>query len=146
MGGAAVVLLLAVLMVSCVSRTLIYSYLPVSGGWLSTDTIRFHLADIPSNDIYSFHAGVRYTDRYSYRDIWLVMEQRTGTTVRLDTLHIDLMPAARGLRERGVVMHEAEVLVRAYRLAAGQGLDVLIYPIMTDSLLDGITDVGLRVE
>lgn len=145
-GLAVVQLLLVVLMVSCLSRTLIYCYLPVNDGWRSTDTIRFHLDDIPSNDIYSFHAGVRYNDRYNYKDIWMVMEQRTGTTVRIDTLHIDLLTDAPELPERGVVMHEAEVLVRAYRLAAGQPLDVLIYPIMTDSLLEGITDVGLRVE
>ena len=132
--------------VSCMRRSLLNSYKPTYGGWLSTDTIRFQVDSITRNDIYSFSVGLRYTDRYPYQDIWLALSITTSTTTHIDTLHLQLLDLKPNLVERGVMIHEQEQLVKAYRLAKGQKVDIAVYSLMRDSLLEGITDLGLKVE
>lgn len=136
----------AMLLSSCLPRTVIYSYQPISEGWRATDTVHFHIDSVPANDIYAFTVGVRYTDRYPKSDLWLAMRRHTPTTTRIDTIHMQLYDDKPRLMENGVVLHEQETIVRAYRLAKGQPVDVDIYSLMRDSVLEGITDVGLHVE
>ena len=44
------------------------------------------------------------------------------------------------------MLHELEQQVKAYRLSKGQKVSIAIYSLMRDPLLEGITDVGLKVE
>lgn len=144
--AVSVMAMCAMLLSSCLPRTLIYSYQPTSGGWRATDTLHFHIDSVPANDIYAFSVGVRYTDLYPHRDLWLAMRRHTPTTTRIDTIHLQMYDVQPQLVESGVVMHEIETIVRAYRLAKSKPVDIDIYPLMRDSVLEGITDVGLHVE
>ena len=136
----------SIVLVACIRQTVLYSYQPVDGGWQASDTIRFHIDSIPANDKYTFTIGLRYTDRYPYQDIWLALQICTPTASRTDTIHTRLLETEPRLMEKGVLMHETETYTKTYLLTKGHNIDIAIYSLMNDALLEGITDVGLKVE
>ena len=133
---------------SC-DRPALYEYHAVSqSGWMSTDTLRYELKEVPHDGWYSLTLGVRYDDTYAYDDLWLVVERRQGDHSRhRDTLHMTTLQDTVGWQPRGSVLRVHEELATSAHLSAQQmPVRLLVYHIMHRQRLTGITDVGLKVE
>lgn len=133
---------------SC-DRPVYYGYQPVNPeGWHSTDTLRFELVEVPNDGWYSMSLGVRYTNTFPYEDLWLVMERRHGDHYRhRDTVHLEVLQNASNWASQGNILHEREEMVAATRLTAQQmPIELLVYHIMRNQSLTGISDIGVKVQ
>ncbi len=124
-----------------------HAYLPISDAcWTYTDTLRFHLPPVESSRLYTFSVGIRANDRPSYRDLWVVVEQRTSGMCRRDTTHLFLASDRGAWHSPGVVLHDIEQVVAAARYEQGEEADILLYHIMSSQEVDGIVEAGIKVE
>ena len=149
-----VVVLLASFVVGCRPRTSFFAFQPVDlEGWSCTDTLRFMPPSATADGRYSLNLVVRFNNHLQYRDLWLVVEQRLRAADQRmrylphrDTLHLVVANEAGKWLTPGVVLHEEEAFVGLPNLLEGEALEVLVYHIMREQELQGLTEVGLRME
>ena len=83
---------------ACQHDTVYYTYNPVPvDGWKRGDTLQFCLPDTLSPGTYNLEVGVRHSDNYPYRDLWLELTQYIPCTestdswiTKRDTIHLYL--------------------------------------------------------
>ena len=148
--------LLACLLVSCIflgackERTRFYTYQPVNpDGWDCTDTLCFQLDELPYKEGYShLNIDIRFTNRYPYQDLWLVMEQRAELDSRQrDTVHLDLTKSPNPWQVKGTVLHELDTTAAVCHYQQKQTpVKLLVYHIMNEQTLTGITEIGVRLQ
>ncbi|MCR4995354.1 MAG: gliding motility lipoprotein GldH [Bacteroidales bacterium] len=142
-------LTIATFLFSCQSRRTYYQYQAVDDRcWSATDTLYFVPDTFTQDGLYTLKAGIRFNEHYPYRDLWLVIEQRTTKPVvsaRRDTLHLVLANNEGRWLTNGVVLHEAEETVATSRLNMDDAYEFLVYHIMRDQNLTGVTEVGLKI-
>ena len=118
-----------------------YEFKPVDAhAWRCTDTLRFRpdTATLPRKAALSL--SLRLGQQFAYRDLWLVCEQRS------DTLHFILANARGRWQTTGVVLHEASLHVRNVSLRNSESPEFLVYHIMREQQIQGVFDVGLKIE
>ena len=147
----AFLLTLSLLLLGCRDHRVYHHFLPVKTTcWTVTDTLRFTPDAMKSDGLYTMKAGVRVNDNYPYRDLWLVVEQRATAPhrepARRDTVHIILADSDGKWLTQGVTLHETEEVVAASRLAKDCTYEFLVYHIMKDQNLIGVSDVGLSLS
>ncbi|MBR0274208.1 MAG: hypothetical protein IJQ59_09015 [Bacteroidaceae bacterium] len=132
---------------SC-SRPVLYDYAPVDPhGWLTTDTLRFTLSEVPADGDYTLSLGARYSSLLPYEDIWLVLEQRTDECRHRDTLHLATPVEMPTWQTNGTALHQAEAAVTTTHLTPQQmPVELLVYHVMRHQSLTGITEIGVRVQ
>jgi len=132
--------------VSC-DRPVLYDYVAVNPhGWLTTDTLRFTLSEVPRDGDYTLSLGARYNNLLLYEDIWLVLEQRNDSRHR-DTLHLATPMELPTWQSNGTALHEAEAAVTTAHLTTQQmPVELLVYHVMRHQRLTGIMEVGVRVQ
>lgn len=140
----------------CRPRTLFYEFQPVTTeGWCCTDTLRFAPLSVPEEGGYSLNLVVRFGNRFQYRDLWMVVEQRlqeVGAKHRMhylphrDTVHLVLANEEGKWLTPGVVAHEEDAFVGQLHLLETETLEVLVYHIMSEQELQGLTEVGIRLD
>ena len=138
-----------VVIMSCYERLTYHRYQSVSTTWAVTDTLHFIPEDIDYKGNYRVSVGVRVDDRFGYRNLWLVVEQRTlnGNHSRhRDTVDIILADSRGGWLTEGVALHTAEEEVGTTHLEQDERYEFLVYHIMNDQQLAGINDVGLLLS
>ena len=114
-----------------------------------TDTLCFTPENMDYDGSYRVGVGVRVDGHFSYRNLWLVVEQRTLTeprTAHRDTVNLILADSEGSWLTRGVVLHEAEEEVVTTRLEKDKRYEFLVYHIMSDQELVGVNDVGLSLS
>ena len=130
--------LISLLLISCQGHTFYHSYQPVNTtGWHKNDTMVYTLDAPVINKELTLEIGIRHTDSYPYRDIWL--------TVNLDTVHIYLTDSKGHWSGKGI----GELRSLTHRLPFCHPKDsikeIRIAHIMTDNPLTGIHDIGIRI-
>ena len=128
---------------------LYYEFKPVDAhAWRCTDTLRFRpdTATLPRKAALSI--SLRLGQQFAYRDLWLVCEQRSDSLMRprRDTLHFILANARGRWQTTGVVLHEASLGVRNVSLRNSESPEFLVYHIMREQTIQGVFDVGLKIE
>ena len=142
----AALLPLLLLLPACRPRTLYHRYLPVDPrGWDVTDTLRFNLPPATSTRLHTISLGIRFTQHMPWRDLYLVIEQRT-LQHRRDTLHLFLANHTGRWQARGVVLHDRQAIVTAARLDTAHANTILVYHIMRTQRITGITEVGVKAQ
>lgn len=148
-------LLAALLLTACHDTARLYIYQPVDPhGWNCTDTLRY---DLPADTVAilrTYSLGVRFTEQMAYRNLWLVLEQRvtplgSPTQVppaRRDTLCLSLAHDNGRWEGTGVICHEVQAVCTAAHTTAAAPMQLLVYHIMPQQAICGITEVGLKVE
>lgn len=144
-------LVLAAVIVGCQGVRLPYHHFMATNalGWTVTDTLRFAPVTVNSDGQYTITAGVRVDDRYAYRDLWLVVEHRCPEALQpahRDTVHLILANARGRWHTAGVVLHEAEKAVRIVDLDKKESPEFLVYHVMREQEIQGVYDVGVRLE
>ena len=140
-----------ILMVACLCLTacnsdVVYShFVPVSSEKWHADSIAefdYHIADTTVN--YRMLIYVRHTERYPYQNMWLFVEDETMT----DTIEFYLADDRGnwlGDSHNGFI--EMPVLFDSNKHFADTGMyHIAIQHGMRDSLLRGVTDIGLELE
>lgn len=126
-----------------------YEFQPVDAHqWRCTDTLRFvpDTATLAATNELSL--SLRLGQQFAYRDLWLVCEQRSDSLLRphRDTVHFILADARGRWQTTGVVLHEALLHVRNINLDKKESPEFLVYHIMREQGIQGIFDIGLRLE
>lgn len=113
-----------------------------SAGWRATDTLRFVDSIPPSQAGYVLDVQVRHDARYPYQRL------RIGVDTGADTLQLDLPVAD----DKGHWLGRGWGGLYIVAVQAGQLMPdstghccLRVYPLMPDSLLKGVTDVGVRI-
>ena len=116
--------------------------------WAMTDTMRFTQDQIEREGDYTVGVGVRVNDHFAYRNLWLVVEQRSkkGLVRHRDTVNMILADSKGTWLTQGVVLHETEETVGKTRLERDEAYEFLVYHIMSKQQLVGVKDVGLSLS
>ncbi len=126
-----------------------YEFQPVDAHeWRCTDTLHFvpDTATIAADNTLSL--CLRLGQQFKYRDLWLVCEQRSDSLLKphRDTVHFILADANGRWQTTGVVLHEASQRLHTLSLKKNESPEFLVYHIMREQGIQGIFDVGLRLE
>ena len=89
---------LFLLVCACQHDTVYYTYHPIPNkGWSRGDTLRFSLPDTLTPGTYNLEVGVRHSNKYPYRDLWLELIQyipgeksSDSWVAKKDTIHLYL--------------------------------------------------------
>lgn len=80
--------------ISCRQNTLYHTYIPISttDGWHKQDTLSFEIPPSFKKGEYRMEIGLRNTNQYPFRDIWLSISQNWEDSLEVvtDTLHFYL--------------------------------------------------------
>ena len=145
-----IVLCLPLLLAGCDSNVVSSAHrnLP-SDGWALTDTVCLSLQVDDTTQAYDFALLLRYTDQYTYQNLWLFVQTCDSLSpIQSDTIMAHLaddrgkwLGTRVGRYYTGYVIAERNILFPAtgiYSFAIVQG--------MRDSVITGIADVGLELR
>ena len=141
--------LVVVLLSSCQDDgTRYHRYSPIrAGGWEHTDSLTFAL---PANFTYhqfEVEIGVRHDDTYPYQDLWVAVVHPLTPAIQPDTIHITLADEQGNWRGEGTAGCFRQHTSYAGKLMCYPADSVLqIVPLMADSVLPGISDIGLKLN
>ena len=135
---------LALSFASCGSNVVYSRFSPMkSGEWHQDSVVNFDYSIADKETSYQMIVYVRHTERYPYQNMWLFVDN-AGQTDTIEFYLADdrgrwLGDRHHGMIEMPVLMEDAKLFpdTGVYRLSVRQG--------MRDTLLRGITDVGLEV-
>lgn len=130
-------------------KTVYHRYTSVGRSWEQNSPVTFDLSELRSGKNYQLFIDVRYTGAYPYRDLYLEVlhNLEKSDLIVADTFRLLLgnergLPVGVGLTG----LYQYESLVKTFVLDGGENTTVVLKHLMQDSLLFGVTDVGIRVE
>lgn len=144
-------LLLAFILTSCDNdqQTLCYRYvsIPVEG-WEIQNSISFPIDTIKTESDYAITLGLRTTNRYPFQSIWLLVKQRwyNPDTTFMDTVKCVLMDNFGNESGSGISFKQNEYSIKNVHLKSKQSGSINISHIMRRNILEGISDVGIKLE
>ncbi len=147
-----VLICLLFVLTACESNTLYHSYQPISHiGWSKEDTLLFQIPDTLVPGTYEFQIGIRHLESYPYRDIWLAFchNLQDSTFYQTDTLHLylaDLSGAWQGDGIGGLIQYNQQHPEYWVQQDSASNRSIIIYHLMSDSILKSIHDVGIKIN
>ncbi len=130
----------------CRNSTVYHTYQPTTErGWLSKDTLYYALpTDILPNN-FKLNIGIRHTELYPYKDIWVEVGCKENPAKK-DTFHLYLTD------QKG--HWTSNTTGRLYQCnfdkgnlnLSSQDSTLYIIHLMSDSILTGIHDMGIRLS
>lgn len=131
----------------CRHETVYHTYQPTGeNGWLAHDSLFYALPSQALPGTFQLHIGVRHTELYPYKDLWIEIGKKGNTAAPKDTFHLYLTD------KEGHWHHSTTGRLYQCDTEAGtlclSSQDTLLYMIhlMSDSLLTGIHDAGIRLS
>lgn len=138
-------LLAAMTLFSSCRSDVVYSrfYSIPSAKWHQDSVLRFDFDIVDSEPTYQILVYVRHNERYPYQNMWLFLSD----SVRSDTIEFYMADdRGRWLGDRHNGYIEMPVLFESEKHFSAPGLYSLsVQQAMRDSILKGITDVGIEV-
>ena len=142
----------ALIMPSCSDPTVVYDHYcptPVEG-WEPGDELKFHIDTLCQAGNYTLTIGVRTSMSipYPYQSLTILMQQRWHNPERVlsDTLVIPLTNERGDASGYGVSYNQSDTFYQTLTLPAGTSADITIHHLMRSEMLQGVSDVGLRLE
>lgn len=122
-----------------------YSAVPAEG-WKPTDTLSFRLPARFTYHKYALEIGIRHGTVYPYQDLWLAVIHPLTPALRPDTIHIQLADGQGNWLGKGTSGSQFQRAVPAGEIICFPADSLLqIVHLMKDSVLSGISDVGIRL-
>jgi len=111
------------------------------------DSVSFQAA-VADSAVYTLTLGLRATNDYPYTHLKLIAHCRTARSAidRLDTLTLAITDAKGDMRGSGTTIFTYEQPLQPLTLFADDTLTVTVAHAMRNTLLPGITDVGITAE
>ena len=145
---------IALLFFSCDKKRVFDEYKTVGSGWNKDSIVSFDLPALDSTKQYNLFVNLRANDDYKFNNIFLIvaMEQKNGFT-KVDTLEYQMANPDGTLLGNGFTdLKESKLFYKEKVRFKGQ-FKVYIKQALREngkvpgvSVLDGITDVGFRIE
>jgi gliding motility-associated lipoprotein GldH len=152
--NSCVLFAIVVLLVACDKKRVFDEYQSVGSGWNKDSIVSFTLPELDSTKRYNLFVNLRANDDYKFNNIFLIvaMEQKNGFT-KVDTLEYQMANPDGSLLGDGFSdLKESKLFYKEKVICKGQ-LKVYIKQALREngkvpgvSALDGITDVGFRIE
>ena len=145
-----VLIFIGVAVLSCNKKDIYFSYQTVSAsGWNKDSLLTYNVAIRDKTLPYNLYINVRHHGNYPYQNIWLFLQQMNpDSAITKDTIEAYLADqygkwlgsGAGNLKEMPIIYKKQVQFpdTGVYRFKIRQG--------MRDSLLQGINDVGIRIE
>lgn len=132
---------------ACQTDTLYHRYRSTGPyGWDSSDTLEFRLPSALCKNRYRLDIGIRHTECYPYRDLWISI-LHPARPQAVDTLHIWLADSAGHWLGHGLSGSSCQYVSGKHSLVLAANDSVLrIVHLMSRKHLPGLTDVGLRLS
>lgn len=145
--GRIILAVLAIILYSCSTDTVYHKYIPTKNDrWNKEDTLSFVISDSLDTAIYNTEIGIRHTEIYPYKDLWLSITYPNKVTS--DTIHVYLANDRGNWNSSGSTGGYFQYSVQAGEFnysSIGDSI-IKINHIMNDSPLIGITDIGLKIS
>lgn len=141
--------LISLSMIACTDGTFLHSYKPLPAeGWDIRDTITFDIPQVQEDLDATLYIGLRTKTNIGIRDIMLAVEQSNEDAIvwRCDTVRYPLTDAEGNALNKGVNMHQYETLQIPCYLKKGKQGTIRIHHLMSNEVLTGITEVGIKIE
>ncbi|TRX40509.1 gliding motility lipoprotein GldH [Flavobacterium restrictum] len=152
--NSATLLLMAILLFSCDKKRVFDEYNSVGSAWHKDSIVSFNLPELDSSKRYNLFVNLRANDNYKYNNLFLIVaiEMQNGFT-KVDTLEYQMS------NPDGTLLGNGFTDIKESKLFYKEGVrfkgkyKVLIKQAIRENgkvpgvtLLDGITDVGFRIE
>ncbi len=149
--GFAILSLCAVLASCREGRTAAFEYRPVPvEGWEAGDTLHFRVDTIRQGGSYRLSIGVRTSAAkpYPFRSIWLLICQHRHNPEAFtrDTLECRLANERGDALGNGTSLYTSTAAWQTVQLPEGSSADITVNHIMRRDMLQGVTDVGIKLE
>ncbi len=149
-------IIMVIFMFSCDKKRVFDDYQTVGNGWKKNSTATFLLPKLETTKAYNLFVNLRANDDYKYNNLFLIvaLEQPDGLT-KTDTLEYQMT------EDDGTLLGEGFSDIKESKLVYKERF-VFKYPennkvhikqavrhsgkVTGDEILDGITDVGFRIE
>ncbi len=141
--------ILIILFFSCNQNDVYFKYQQVpKSGWHKDSLLSFDFKTSNENDLYNVYLHLRHDEKYPYQNIWLLLTVKNRENfLQNDTLEIKLsdpfgnrIGVGKSIKEI-TTLHEQNI---AFSDSGFYHLDVKHG--MSDSLLQGIKEIGIRIE
>lgn len=136
---------------ACRRQLVYYDYRPTPmEGWEQGDTLHYHIDTLRHSARLAMSLGVRSSAStpYPFQTLWLVVRQHwhNPETMRCDTVECRLTSADGDVQGTGVSIYQVEQPFLTFDAPEGASADISICHIMRREMLQGITDIGVRLE
>ncbi len=149
----AVAILATATFMSCFQYTAYFRYCSTeSEGWNRFDFLEYRVPAIGQEGYYVEEIGIRYNERYPYRQLGLVIDQTVVHTAskrmgryKSDTLRVDLYDEDGKPRGEGANLKLLVIPLKSVKLEQGDSLSVRIRHNMKKTTVKGVSAIGLKV-
>ena len=134
---------------ACIGGTYFHSYKPLpEEGWERRDTICFDLPQADHDFNGTLTIGLRTKAYIGMQDIVLAVEQLNDSAevCRRDTIRYPLTNTEGDALARGVNHHQYETEQLPISMKKGQGGSVRIHHLMRNELVQGFTELGIKIN
>lgn len=130
---------------ACRNSTVYHTYQPTgTNGWPVNDSLYYSLSPQSVPGVFRLNIGIRHTELYPYKDIWLEIGCK-GNETKKDTFHLYLTDQD-GHWSNSTTGHLYQCDFDEGMLhLSPQDTTLYIIHLMKDSLLTGLSDVGIRL-
>lgn len=142
-------LILATLCTACSHREAFYRFHSMAESvWHKDSVIRFEVAVHDTVSLHDVFVELRNTEQYPYKNIWLFISvQKPSGEVRRDTLECQLADDFGKWYGKGLSLYEVSIPCGSDVVFPQSGSYIYtVTQAMRDDLLQGISDVGLKIE
>ena len=142
-------LLSSVIIASCIGGTYFHSYKPLPAeGWERRDTVCFDLPQASQDFNGTLTIGLRTKAHVGMKDIVIAVEQLTDSAEvsRCDTVRYPLTDTEGDALTPGVNHHQYETQHLPISMKKGQGGSVRIHHLMIPETVQGITELGIKID
>lgn len=126
-----------------------HRYNSVGGAWSRNDTVRFVCSPASGSAPLAAYAGVRCMPNYPYKQLLLRIEVETSPTscAMVDTVLCDIYDDnGHWNGSTAGLLHQMEFYISTYDFSVYDTVTVRMTHAMDDEILQGISDVGLRLS
>lgn len=140
---------LTLILASCNRKTIYshYEHTPLAG-WEKNDTLKFTVPAITQSGTYEEEIALRVTTDYLFKELYLLVEQslQNAGTARRNTLLCPLVSDEGAYEGKGTYYIQYVFPLGRIQLEQGELLHIDIRHNMKREILQGITDVGVRLK
>ena len=137
-------------LISCQDKSIFHQYCSTPPtGWSNTDTLHINTSELIASDI-ELEIELRHTPNYRYSKIFIACEENLtdSTKFKTDTIALTLINSEGRLKGEGLgrIYQTRYFYKRLKHPQISSKSEFRIYHLMNDSTLQGIEDIGIRIN
>ena len=142
-------IVVAMVLTACDHQTVYYHYEhTLADGWDRTDTLHYEIASLPADGDYEAEVGVRINRNYLFQNVGIIVDIRSVRTRQTwsDTVNCIVRDQDGDVEGQGISQYTALFPLKHLHLQQGDTLNVSIRHHMRREVLQGVTDVGVKLR